>query len=177
MKKAQNERSYLMLSIQIQDVKGFMNHLLRENTFHPFYLWEASIKTSVTCHIDGHLNPDFFNSDELEQLPNKDYISWEQIKPQIFSMIKGNKTPLSMKLILMLSGSNIDHLLTRYNLPLSREQINGLFFNIHYDGTNLFCTTGVSYQTFTMDKRLESVFDDSMKTYLKHYQIPFTVNE
>lgn len=166
-----------MLSIQIQDVKEFMNHLLRENTFHPFYLWEASIKTAVTCHIDGHLNPDFFNSDELELLPNKKYISWSQIKPQVFSIIKGNKTPLSMKLVLMLSDTNIDHLLARYNLPLSRENINGLFFNIHYDGKNLHCTTGVSYCTFTMDKRLETVFDENMQSYLKHYHIAFSINK
>lgn len=166
-----------MLSIQIQDVKEFMNHLLRENTFHPFYLWVASIKTAVTCHIDGHLNSDFFNSDELELLPNKEYISWSQIKPQVFSIIKGNKTPLSMKLVLMLSDTNIDNLLSRYNLPLSRENINGLFFNIHYDGKNLHCTTGVSYRTFTMDKRLETVFDENMQSYLKYYHIAFSVNK
>ncbi|MDO4555054.1 MAG: DUF5721 family protein [Lachnospiraceae bacterium] len=162
-----------MLSIQIPDVKDFMNHLLREDTFHPFYLWEASLKTAVTYHIDGHLNRDFFNSDELPEDNSPGYISWKEIKPQLFSMVKGSKTPLSMKLILMLSGSNVDHLLTKYNLPLSRENINGLFFNIHYDGTKINCTTGVSYQTFTMDKRLEEVFDENMLTYLKHYQIPF----
>lgn len=165
-----------MLSIQIQDVKEFMNHLLREDTFHPFHLWEASLKTAVTCHIDGRLNKDFFNSSELELLPDSDYISWARIKPQIFSMIKGNKTPLSMKLILMLSGSNIENLLARYNLPLSSENISGLFFNIHYDGKNLNCTTGVSYKTFTMDKRLDAIFDENMLSYLKHYQIAFTVN-
>lgn len=162
-----------MLSIQIRDVKEFMNHLLLEDTFHPFYLWEASIKTAVTCHIDGHLNSDFFNSDELELLPNKEYISWAKIKPQIFSMIKGHKTPLSMKLILMLSDSNIDNLLVKYNLPLSRENINGLFFNIHYDHNVLLCTTGVSYRTFSMDKRLETAFDENMLAYLRHYKITY----
>lgn len=166
-----------MLSIQIQDVKEFMNHLLRSDLFHPFYLWEASVKTSVHYHIDGRLNHDFFNTDELEALPQSDYISWAEIKPQIFSMIKGNKTPLSMKIILMLSKANTNNLLTKYNLPLSEENINGLFFNIHYDGRNLSCTTGVSYRTFTMDKRLESVFEESMLTWLRHYKIAFTKNE
>ena len=164
-----------MLSIHILDVKEFMNHLLTKDTFHPFYLWEASLKTAVTYHIDGHLNREFFNSDELSDLSDSDYISWSQIEPTVFSLIKGNKTPLSMKLILMLSGSNIDRLLTKYNLPLSRENINGLFFNIHYDGTHLSCTTGVSYRTFMMDKRLEAVFDENMQAYLKHYQIAFEV--
>lgn len=163
-----------MLSIQIQDVKEFMNHLLRKDTFHPFHLWEASLKTAVTCHIDGRLNRDFFNSNERELLSDSDYISWSAIRPQIFSMIKGNKTPLSMKIILMLSGSNIENLLARYNLPLSSNNINGLFFNIHYDGKNLTCTTGVSYNIFTMDKRLEDIFAENMKSYLKHYQISFT---
>jgi len=73
-----------MLSIQIQDVKEFMNQLLRSDLFHPFYLWEASIKTSVSYHIDGRLNQDFYNTEELETLPQTDYIPWAQIKPQIF---------------------------------------------------------------------------------------------
>ncbi len=165
-----------MLSIQIQDVKEFMNHLLRSDLFHPFYLWEASIKTAVHYHIDGRLNQDFYNTDELEALPQSDYISWTDIKPQIFSMVKGSKTPLSMKIVLMLSKANTTQLLTKYNLPLSVENINGLFFNIHYNGTTVTCTTGVSYRTFTMDKRLESAFEESMLTWLRHYKIPYSKN-
>ena len=162
-----------MLSIQIPDVKDFMNHLLRQDTFHPFYLWEASVKTSISYHIDGRLNKDFFNSDELETLPLADYFSWAQVKPQFFSMIKGNKTPLSMKIILMLSKANVDRMVTKYNLPLSRENINGLFFNIHYDGSSIRCTTGVSYNTFVMDKRLEQLFEENMLSWLNHYKIPY----
>lgn len=162
-----------MLSIQIQDVKEFMNQLLRSDLFHPFYLWEASIKTSVSYHIDGRLNQDFYNTDELESLPQTDYIAWEQIKPQIFSMIKGSKTPLNMKIILMLSKSGTNQILTKYNLPLSAENINGLFLNIHYDGTKLSCTTGVSYRTFTMDKRLENVFEESILSWLRQSNIAY----
>ena len=165
-----------MLSIQIQDVKEFMNQLLRSDLFHPFNLWEASIKTSVTYHIDGRLNHDFYNTDELETLPQTDYISWASIKPQIFSMIKGSKTPLSMKIILMLSKSGTNQLLTNYNLPLSEENINGLFLNIHYDRTGLSCTTGVSYRTFTLDKNLETVFEENILSWLKHSKIAFSKN-
>ena len=164
-----------MLSIQIQDVKEFMNQLLRADLFHPFYLWEASIKTGVSYHVDGRLNEDFYNTDELEALPQTDYISWAQIKPQIFSMIKGSKTPLSMKIILMLSNACTNQLLTKYNLPLSDENINGLFLNIYYDGTNLSCTTGVSYRTFTLDKRLETVFEESIQTFLRSAGIAYTL--
>ena len=165
-----------MLSIQIQDVKEFMNQLLRSDLFHPFYLWEASIKTGVSYHIDGRLNEDFYNTDELETLPQTDYISWAQIKPQIFSMIKGSKTPLSMKIILLLSETGTNQLLTKYNLPLSSENINGLFLNIYYDGINLTCTTGVSYRTFTMDKRLETVFEENILNLLRQAQITYSKN-
>lgn len=162
-----------MLSIQIPDVKEFMNHLLIQDTFHPFYLWEASVKTSIYYHIDGHLNEEFFSSDELEALPQTDYISWANAKPQMFSLIKGSKTPLYMKIILMLSKANVEHILTKYNLPLSRENINGLFFNIHYDGKMIRCTTGVSYNTFVMDKRLEQIFEENMLSWLNHYKIAY----
>lgn len=162
-----------MLSIQIPDVKDFMNHLLIQDTFHPFYLWEASLKTSIYYHIDGRLNEDFFNSDELENLPQADYISWINVKPQLFALIKGKRTPLSMKLILMLSKANVDNILVKYNLPLSQENINGLFFNIHYDGKTIRATTGVSYKTFTMDKRLEQIFEENMLSWLTRHKITY----
>jgi hypothetical protein len=90
-------------------------------------------------------------------------------------MIKGSKTPLSMKIILMLSKAGTNQLLTKYNLPLSDENINGLFLNIYYDGTNLSCTTGVSYRTFTLDKRLETVFEESIQTFLRSAGIAYTL--
>jgi len=91
-------------------------------------------------------------------------------------MIKGSKTPLSMKIILMLSNANTNQILTKYNLPLSAENINGLFLNIHYDGTNLSCTTGVSYRTFTLDKRLEAAFEENILNWLRQLNIAFLVH-
>ena len=81
-----------------------------------------------------------------------------------------------MKIILMLSKSATNQLLTNYNLPLSDENINGLFLNIHYDRTGLSCTTGVSYRTFTMDKSLETVFEENILSWLKQNKIAFSKN-
>ena len=45
-----------MFSMEITDIRGFMNHLLSKDTFDHFLTVEASIQMAVTFHIDGSWN-------------------------------------------------------------------------------------------------------------------------
>ncbi len=162
-----------MIALKILDTKLFMNHLLRKNTFDCFQICEASIKTFSTFHIDGTLNHDFFSSDEKEILKNQKYCTWEEQKPFIFSLIKGNKLPLSLKFVLLFPHEKTKQLLLEYNLPYSMEDINGLYFNIYFEKNTLTCTLGTSFKIFTMDKILDQVYETTIKDFLKEAQIAF----
>ncbi|WP_370792860.1 DUF5721 family protein [Blautia sp.] len=43
---------------------------------------------------------------------------------------------------------------------------------MRYKNQSLLCTTGVSYTSFSPDKRLEHLWDDSMTVFLSSHHIP-----
>lgn len=160
-----------MISKKITDVKDFMNRLLLQDTFDSLLLYEAAIKTATVLSISGKLNTDFFDTDELEALPDKNYACWSMIKPLVFQAVKGKKQPSSFKLVFMLPASNRDALVMKYNLPLSGEDIAGLFFHIYFERNMLRITSGTSLRVFTPDKRIEQVWDDSLLAFMAEHHI------
>ncbi|MBQ3665163.1 MAG: hypothetical protein II919_03565 [Lachnospiraceae bacterium] len=148
-----------MISEQIKDVKKFMSELLINNTFDKFLVADISITTYNTFHIDGHLQKDFFDEDEWNELPDQHLAYWETLRPVCFSLIKGNKTPVRFKMIFALDKKSIRELLQSIDTTISEEDINELFFNIKYENNILTYVTGCSLKIFTMDKSLEKAFD------------------
>ena len=140
-----------MIALQITSMKNFMNHLLVADTFDPFLLEEATISTALTVTIDGHINKDFYPADER----GEDCIPWElqsfsKIKGLCFDLIKGKHTPLYFKFV----------------LHMQPDKAAALVLNIRYDGEKTVLTTGCAYQTFTMDKSADTVWDKALKKYL-----------
>lgn len=165
-----------MRAFQVQDVKGFMSHLLLSTTFDRFLLAEASITTFNTFFIDGHLHKDYFSYDEEEQETAElcTYSFWEQLRPFALSLIKGKKTPLAMKIVFALAPKNVEKLIQQNHLSLRPEEIGGLFFNVLYDGQKLTVTTGVSLKTFTLDQTLSQLWDELAAVFFRKHGIPFT---
>lgn len=149
----------------IEDIKGFMNNLLIKERYDSFYLYEARIKTSLDYYIGGKLNKDFFDSDELEQNINQEYIVWKDIRNSIYEIVRGNRLPISFKIILMFNRDNIERLVEMNNLPINPDDISALFFNINYAKEILTVTTGSSLKVFTLDKTLENTWDDTVEKY------------
>ena len=50
----------------------------------------------------------------------------------------------------------------------------GLYLNIRYENGVLSCITGTSLKIFTLDKRLEYEWDETVRRYFKKKQVPFT---
>ena len=166
-----------MIALQMLDIKDFMSKLLIRNAFDPFWLSEASITTSVTYTLDGALHPDFFDTEEKEALDaeGRTYALWRDLKPFCFSIMKGKKTPLHFKIVFMLSEKNTEKLLLGNRVPLTPDDIFGLFVNFQYDGTHLICTTGTSIKTFTLDKTLDHVWDELVQKFFNQKHIPYEI--
>ena len=117
-----------MIAIQFTNVKECMAQLLLSNTFDSFLFLEGEIVTYATFSIDGRFHPEFFSSEDLpehEEIP--EYSSWKNIREFCFSLIKGRRTPLRMKLIFSLSPNNIQRLLTQNDLSLTSQDVQGLY--------------------------------------------------
>ncbi|MFW5669005.1 MAG: DUF5721 family protein, partial [Acetivibrio ethanolgignens] len=79
----------------------------------------------------------------------------------------------SMKLILLLSRENVRKILERIGRGAEADSIEGLFLNIRYEKGEVKLITGSSFKVFTLDKTIEQEWDDSLKVFLRHYEIAF----
>ena len=174
-----------MRLFKIQNIGRFMTGLLseKESYFDNFLLREATIAVGNTYSIDGHINKDFYSSEELEALRadalengriySEDFIRWEHIKGYCFSIIKGRKTPLSFKIVFYLAPENVNRFLQSLDTALTCADIGALALNIKYDGSNLTVTSATSLKIFTLDKSLENSFDDMVAKFLASMNLNF----
>ena len=106
-----------MLALQLTDVKDFMNKFLRSETFDHFLLQEGVITSGASYVIDGHIHPDFYTSEEMEELEitDCDFLPYALLRGNCFDLIKGKKTPSSFKFVLLFeypfskSATDSDH--------------------------------------------------------------------
>ena len=174
-----------MIGIQITESKDFMGKLLKSDCFHIFLLEEATITTASTYHIDGRINKEFFSTEELNDLSFCDFtfMPWEQISPFCFELIKGKRTPLNFKFVLHLIPEQLETLLSDGTLSSNTIGqtaaqamcVNDAVLTIKYDGTMITLITGISYQTFVLDKTPDKLWDAYISKFLDQKGIKFTL--
>ena len=167
-----------MRLFEIKNTANFMTALLsdKEKTFDQFLLSEAVIVTGITHTIDGHINPSFYSSDDLDILRqeasdngrifSEDLIRWESVKHYCYECIRGSRLPLAFKVSFSLAPENVRKFLEGLNGVIGADDIGSLNVNIKYDGSTLTCTTAVSLKIFTMDKSVEHAWDDMFARFL-----------
>lgn len=162
-----------MISLNMVEVKSFMSKLLTSNTFDSFLLREMELQTFTGFTISGQLNEAFFSKDEIELREEQKAVTWGDVRQIAFSMIKGNKTPLSLKIVFQLPNNQCETILNSIGGRLRVEEVGGLYFNIRFEKGELRVITGTAIKTFTMDKTLEQEWDRMVKDILKEQGILF----
>jgi hypothetical protein len=165
-----------VVALSIADTKDFMQKLLIQKVFDQFYLLEGEVSTFASFKIEGELKEDYYTSDETEILEGRKYALWSEVKPVAFQLMKGKKLPVHFRFILQLSDSNTEWLLKKYHLEHLKDHLKGLYLNIRYQDQKLICVTGLSYQTFVMDKTLEHVWDETAQQFMKQNEILLALN-
>lgn len=157
-----------MISIPINEVKLFMNHLLCRNTFDAFCVPELSLSTYASFHVDGHILKDYYTKEEYETLykDRTPIARWKQLRPVCFELIRGNHTPLSFSIVLQLSSRAAETFLMETNTSFTISDINGLFVNLRYKDGKLTAVTGTSLKIFSMDKSLETAWDQKIQKFI-----------
>lgn len=152
-----------MKKFEIEDIKAYMNDIITKEKFDSFYLHELRLRTGLDYYISGRVNASYYDTEEQDSLP--EYISWKDIKQTVFELVKGDRLPISIKLVLMFNRDNITRLIEMNNLPLSEDDIGALFLNVYYENEKLVVTTGSSLKTFSLDKTLDNVWDETVEKY------------
>ncbi|MDF2906964.1 MAG: hypothetical protein K0R34_2285 [Herbinix sp.] len=161
-----------MISLTITEVKAFMGKLLTQTTFDFFLLKEMELSTFINFSINGQLNEAFFTKEELEERGgNQHSVLWSEVRSIAYSMIKGNKTPLALKIVFQLPRPLCEELVQESGGRLKSEEVGGLYLNVRFDKNELHLVTGTAIKTFTLDKTLEQEWDLRVKRILKEQGI------
>ncbi|MBR1853586.1 MAG: hypothetical protein IJ794_10690 [Lachnospiraceae bacterium] len=153
-----------MIALEMNSAKNFMRHLLSGDTFDLFLLEEATISTSNTFTIDGHMNTDFFPQEERnsEVIPYE-FRPWSELKGLCFELIKGKYTPLFFKFVLHLKPENAAKISDGAS---HADKLKALILSIRFDNGKILLTTGTSYQTFVPDREIDMNWDHFVCSYL-----------
>ena len=163
-----------MISLTITEVKAFMGKLLAQTTFDFFLLKEMELSTFINFTINGQVNETFYTQEELEERKeNAQNALWSEARSIAYTMIKGNKTPLALKIVFQLPRPLCDELVRESGGRLKSEEVGGLYLNVRFDKNELHLITGTAIKTFTLDKTLEQEWDLWVKRMLKDQGIFF----
>ena len=162
-----------MIALKIEDMKQFTARLFMGETFDHFLIREAEIITFNVFTIDGHIRQGYYSEEELEENQLEELSSWKMIRPYCFSLSKGKKLPGSFQSVLQMPPQAVEKFVAARQMPLRADQVNGLYLNIRYEEGKLFCVTGTSVSFFTLDKTLDSEWDQAVRSFLKKNEIIF----
>lgn len=162
-----------MVAFQVREVKKFMAKLFQKEDFDHFAVREGQIQMAANFQVNGHRSHDFYTEDELTALPEPDFMLWQELKPLMFAMIKGSKTPQLLTLVLQLPKNNVQEVLADSGAKLLAEQIAGAYINIKFQAGELMVVTGVGFSSFVMDKMFEREFDGWVRKFLVEHEILF----
>jgi hypothetical protein len=119
-----------MIALEIKSTKNFMNSLLVSKQFDEFLVEESNITTFNTFNIDGHIEKEFYSTEELETLQSEgksiEFSSWKNIRPTCFELIKGKKPPVSFKVILLAPARLIEKIAANPECGIAANLIRSL---------------------------------------------------
>ena len=166
-----------MKAFYIKDQKQFMNRLLKSELFDHFLLAEATIHGAISYNVDGHINQEFFEAEELAALTadGSKYLPFSHFRPICYELIRGKHTPLYMKFVFLLSPANEKKTIASADTVFSAEDVGGMFLNLTFRDGQMILTTGVSYRSFTMDRSLDNAWDTLAARFLNNHGIDFDV--
>lgn len=162
-----------MKTYQVSNLKDFMNKLLLSDAFDCFLLEEGTVVTSNSFQIDGHIQKNFYTKEEQEDqtLCPYDFSLWKDIRPLCFQLIKGKRTPLSFKFVFLLFPVHMEQILEKGGFQDNGSLVKYFTLTIRFDGANAMLTTGLSTNTFLMDKAPEQLWDDAFRKFMDKRQI------
>ena len=158
-----------MISLKILEMNRFMGKLLKGENFDGFLLKEGFLRTNIEYRFQGQLFAEYFDTSEQEKLEEK-YVYWGELRPTVFELIKGKRTPLAFSFTLLLTKNDTTGLLARRQVNVG-EDSPSLFLQIRFDHGVGHIVTGTARNTFSLDKSLDEAWDGEVKQLLKAMEL------
>ena len=161
-----------MKAFEIKNTKEFMAKLLASEAFDDFLMLETKLTMATQYVLDGHLQKDFFDTDEWEEQKYA-VIEWSKMRPTVFSLIKGTHTPVRFQISMQMKPDKVQKMLQsdEQELAALNNLVSGFYVNIRFEKGKVQLITAVDYKTFTMDKSAEKEFDQYVMQFLSELGI------
>lgn len=141
-----------MIVLKVEKIKEFMAKMLTGEMFDKFHVVNCEVTTFVTFQIDGKRHDEWFDTDEGPE-DTSSQVLWKQLRPVIFSLIRGKKTPEVFKV-------DFCHYLGNGDVGSLRMQ---------YEKGELFLFTGYMQKEFSLNKEAQQSWDDNCRNFLREY--------
>lgn len=161
-----------MISLKILELNRFMARLLKSEVFDHFLLREGSVRTYMEYRFQGKLYTEYFESAEQERYENRDYALWGEVRPFFLELIKGKRTPLAIRLELMLPKQEVLQLLSKKQVTVNEESLPILSLQLRFENGTARLLTGISQTTFSLDRSKEEAWDAGVRELLLAMEIP-----
>lgn len=147
----------------------FMGKLLKSETFDGFLLKEGFLRTNIEYRFQGRLFADYFDTEEQAKLEEA-YAYWGELRPTIFELIKGKRTPLAFSFTLLLTKNDTAQLLARRQVIVGDDSPS-LCLQVRYDHGTGHMVTGTARNTFSLDKSLDEAWDAEVRQQMKAMEL------
>ncbi len=158
-----------MISLKILEMNRFMGKLLKGENFDGFLLKEGFLRTSMEYRFQGRVFPEYFDTEEQDK-HTEEYAYWGEVKPFVFELVKGKRTPLAFSFTLLLTKSDTTELLARRSVNVG-EDSPSLFLQIRFEHGVGHIITGTARNTFTLDKSLDEAWDAEVKQFMRAMEL------
>lgn len=153
----------LVFYIVDDEVKKFMNKILREESFDKFEVRNIELETFIKYEIKCNINKEY-----LEENEERFFAKWSELKPYIFQLVKGKKKPKYFKIVFSLSDNEMSTLF---------KDAAAMFLNVNFENDKIVCTTGTAQKNFSLDKKINIVWEDYVEKFFKNADIDIKKEE
>ena len=155
-----------MTIIEILDIKDFTSKLFLGNVFDSFPLVDALFVTSCIYSIDGHLQSEYFDTDENQKLldENRQFILWNDMKEYARSIIKGKRLPVQFRILFKIPEELL-------RTPGSSGSSSDGYLNVQYKSNQIICSADVRFASFTPDMLRASGAGEAILSYFHQKEI------
>lgn len=162
-----------MIALTIDETRPFMAALLMNDTFDHLLLREASLTTFCTYTIDGTYQSRFSEeaSESETTASSRTWTPWALLRPQVFNLIKGKRTPLAMRFVFQLSPDDTKTLFEKAGLPQAADAVYGLYLNLKYENNKVLVTTGSAQKGFPPSTTVDQIWDTDVRHFFREKEI------
>ncbi len=132
-----------------------MTKLLTGEEFDRLLLAEARIEGRGHLSVTGRPAKGFFSEEEMSYMDPSGFLPYGMYRDTLFSFIKGNRTPESFMIQLVLPRSDIEKLASDADCTIPLSDVESLSLLIRFRDGELTLATGTSISGFYPDKSLD----------------------